>query len=280
MSPRGGEWRWAELSRKALWKVGIAQLACAVGETHRNVERAEEALQKARREGCDLLMLPEVFLTGLPPAGEIERVAEPLDGPSVTRLAHAAGREGVAVTVPFVESAHERGCRELYNTLALVDQRGGVVGSYRKTHLFMEENELVRPGDRLATLPLEGVECGLMICYDVEFPEVARALAYRGAALLLVSSANMYPYDRIHRVAITARAIENHAWVVYCNRAGRYGRYRYVGESAAVDPFGAVVADAGAGETFVAAQIDLGLCGESRKDFDYLRERRPELYDD
>ena len=162
------------------------------------------------------------------------------------------------------------------NSAVYVDRSGTLAGVYRKTHLFGSEREAFVPGDELLVVDLEGFKAGLMICFDVEFPEVARALARAGADLLVTISANMEPFGPDHRVFSTARAIENGVPHAYVNQIGRGEEFNFVGETFAVSADGDVLADAGpTGEEVLALELELP--GRSSLRPDYLGQVRPPL---
>jgi len=217
-----------------------------------------------------------MVLTGFLGRAALEPLAESRDGAGVAAFRDMAVESKVAVVAGFPEC--EAG-GIIYNTTAVFGRSGEPLVFYRKTHLFNLERLAITPGDALdGLLTFCGVRFGVLCCYDLEFPETARTLALRGVQCLLVPTGNMMPWDHHHRVYIQARALENHVFVAYCNRFGNSPTYDFPGESALADPFGRLVCDAGREVKVVSADIDLGLIEESRAVFDYLRERRPDLY--
>ena len=125
---------------------------------------------------------------------------------------------------------------------------------------------------------LDGVRVGILICYDVEFPEAVRALALAGADLVAVPTALMRPYQVVTRTVVPTRAYENQVYVAYANRCGSEGELTYAGESCVVGPDGADLARAGSGEELLLAEIDPARLAASRADNTHLRDRRPALY--
>jgi len=154
-------------------RVALAQLSPALRNTAENVRTVREVL--AEHGNADLVVLPELFLSSYTVNG-LDELALDLDGPEVESVAQAA-RENSA-TVIF--GAPERIAAGIANSAICVDQSGDVVGSYRKTHLFGDERTAFVAGDELLIVDIDGLKVGLMICFDVEFPEVARALAMAG----------------------------------------------------------------------------------------------------
>ena len=257
-------------------RIALAQLAGIEGDVSRNVETARKAVSEAARQGADCVLLPELHLTGFVEREALPAVAEPWPGQTLGRLIELAASRRMALCTSFVEAD---GAGLFFNTAVLAGPDGRILASYRKTHLFGPERCVFAAGEELAApVELHGLPTGLLVCYDVEFPETARALGLAGAACLLVPSANMEPWGPRHRVFITARALENHLFVAYCNRCGQSATVTYPGESAIVDPMGEVLCEAGADETVVSADLDLSALARSAEVFDYRKERRPQLY--
>lgn len=258
-------------------RIALAQLAGVEGDTTHNLETARRAVDEAARLEADCVVLPELHLTGFVDADQLPRIAEPWPGRTLAGLiAQAAGR-AMGLCTSFVEAGEDG---RVYNTAVLAGPDGRIVSTYRKTHLFAAERRLYTPGSELTDpADLVGVATGMLVCYDVEFPEAARRLALAGAECILVPSANMAPWGPRHRVFATARALENHLFVAYCNRCGEGPGMTYPGESAIIDPMGDVLCQAGADETVVCADLDLGAIAASTQVFDYREERRPDLYD-
>jgi len=259
-------------------RIALAQLAGVEGDVSRNLETARKAVAEAAHLGAGCVLWPELHLTGFVEREVLPTVAEPWPGRTLGRLIAQAAGDRMALCTSFVEAA---GDGRFYNTAILAGPDGGILAGYRKTHLFGAERRLYAPGEEMAPpTELLGVSCGLLVCYDVEFPETARTLGLAGAACLLVPSANMAPWGPRHRTFITARALENHLFVAYCNRCGESETMAFPGESAIVDPMGDVLCEAGADEAVLCADIDLAIIARSAELFDYRKERRPELYGD
>ncbi len=250
-------------------KIDIVQLGGRDADVDYNLQRALRHVA-ACAPGTDIVVFPETHLTGFLDAAQCAAHAQPLDGPALRAITAAARERDVAVVIGLVERDGGR----FYNTTALVTP-DGVALSYRKTHLWVAERGAVLAGDRYATVEWRGVRIGLLICYDIEFPEGARALAELGAQLLLVTNGNMEPYGAVHRTAIMARAQENQVFAVMANRvgAGPDGMV-FAGGSAAVDPFGRMLFEAGGGECRHTLELDLAQLAAARATYDYLVDRR------
>lgn len=255
-------------------KVELVQLTGRDGDTAYNLGRTLEAIANSAPD-TQLLVFPETHLTGFPTAETIARLAEPLDGPTLSAVQAAVRARGVAVVLGMAEAEADTG--RYYNTTLLITP-AGIALRYRKTHLWSSDKGVFSAGDRYATCEWNGVRIGLLICYDIEFPESARALAQLGAELLVVTNGNMDPYGPVHRTAIMARAMENQAYAVMVNRVGEGdGGLLFAGGSAVVDPFGTLLCEAGRDECRQIVDLDLERLQAVRSDYRYLDERRMHL---
>lgn len=249
--------------------IELVQLQGRDGDTAYNLARTLEAIATCAAD-TDLLVFPETQLMGFANAQQLAAVAEPLNGPSLQAVQRAARARNVSVVVGLAEN--DGGT--FYNTSVLVTPEG-VALSYRKTHLWPDERGLFLPGDRFATVLWNGIRVGILICYDIELPETARALGQLGAELILVTNGNMDPYGPVHRTAIMARAQENQAFAVMVNRVGEGNNgLVFAGGSAAIDPFGRVMFEAGREECRHIVTLDIDLLRAARRDYDYLGDRR------
>jgi predicted amidohydrolase len=254
--------------------IALAQLRCSDGDTERNTERAVQAIQQAAAQGADLVLFPELYLTGILWESTMAARSEPRDGKYIERIQKASKRHHIGVAMGFVEKADQ-----FHNTTMLTDKTGSPLTFYHKTHLWGGEARTCGAGTTIGDpVVFEGVKLGLLVCYDVEFPEAARHLALRGAQCILVPTANLVPWACQHRAFIIARAMENHLFVAYCNRADCGEHYIHTGDSAIVDPFGRLVRDLGANPTVATTGLDFTVIAGSRRELDYIRDRRPELY--
>lgn len=247
----------------------LAQLSPQLRQTETNIETIRRVI--AEHPEADLVVFPELFLSGYIADG-LEELAVNSEGPEVERIAEAAKENSTAVIFGVPE--HFGG--GYANSAVYVDRNGLLDGIYRKTHLYGLERDAYLPGDELLIVNLEGWNIGLMICFDMEFPEVARKLAAAGSDLLVTISANMEPFERDHRVFSTARALENGVPHVYVNQVGRGEEFTFTGGTLAVSADGDFLAEAGsAGEQVL--DIELSLPGKSSVRPDYLGQLRSPL---
>lgn len=249
----------------------LAQLTPKPRDVEGNIETAKDVL--SRHAAADLIVFPELFLSGYATSG-IDSLD--LDGPEVGEMARLARENDVAT----IFGIPERVVGGVANSAICVDRFGNLAGSYRKTHLFGDERGAFVAGDELLLVELDGIKAGLLICFDVEFPEVARLLALAGADLLVTISANMEPFGRDHDVFATARALENGLPHLYVNQVGRGERFVFAGGTMAVSADGERLAQAGPAEDVTEASIDLSARDESRPEDlrpYYLKEMRGPL---
>jgi (R)-amidase len=253
-------------------KLELVQMAGRDGDTAYNLQRTLDAIATCAPD-TDIVVFPEAQLTGFLSPENIAEFAEPIDGHSVRAIKAAVRERNVAAVVGLIESV--RG--NYYNTTLFITPEG-IALSYRKTHLWITEPGLVLPGDRYATVEWRGVRLGMLICYDSEFPESARALAALGAELILISDGNMEPDGYVHRASVTARAMENQLFAAAVNRvgAGPEGLV-FAGGSIAVDPFGQVLFEAGKAESRHTITLDLTQIAAARARYNYRTDQRFQL---
>ncbi|AOK20040.1 carbon-nitrogen hydrolase [Burkholderia cepacia] len=256
-------------------QVELAQLTLVDGDVAHNTHKVIDTIERVDATGgTKLIVFPETTLSGFPTRDNISDVAETLDGPTLLAVRDAARRKGVAVAVGLAE----RDAGRFYNTTVLVDEQGDIVLRYRKTHLWASDVGVFTPGDRFATCVWNGLTVGLLICYDIEFPETARAVGALDADLLIVTNGNMDPFGPVHRRAIAARAMENQMFAAMVNRCGSGdGNLTFAGLSALVDPFGDTVIELGQDEAVAQASLDLTRLEASREHYSYLHDARVAL---
>ncbi len=248
----------------------LAQLNPDLRDVRGNIETMKGIL--TRHTEADLFVFPELFLGGYATDG-VDDLALDLDGPEVGEVARLAREGDVAV----VFGLHERIGGGVANSAVCVNRRGNLAGSYRKSHLFGDERGAFVAGNELLVVELDGIRAGLMICFDVEFPEVARSLALADADLLVTISANMDPFGRDHDVFATARALENGLPHLYVNQVGPGEAFTFAGGTMAVSADGDRLAEAGTLEQVIPVPLDLSARNDERpEEFRprYLEEMR------
>jgi len=234
-------------------RLAVCQASATLGDKAKNIATIRRAAQAAACWGADLLALPELFLTGYNIGSRAAELAEAANGPSLSAIADIATREGCAICVGFAE----RDGNTVFNSSVLFDARGNLVALYRKIHLFgPKEREFFTAGDELVVACLGDRKIGMAICYDIEFPEFARALKQRGADLIVAPTANMLPYVEVPTTFVRARALENGLFVAYANHCGAEADVEYTGMSCISGPDGLDLARAGVrGEALLLAEL-------------------------
>ncbi|MFF4591094.1 carbon-nitrogen hydrolase family protein [Streptomyces sp. NPDC001388] len=257
-------------------RTALLQSSGRPGSVVENLKVLDEAAGRAAAAGAGLLVAPEMFLTGYAIGDDIARLAEPADGDSADAVAELAARHGVALVYGYPERSGET----VHNSAQLISADGTRLANYRKTHLFgCFERDHFTPGEQpVVQAELGGLTVGLMICYDVEFPENVRAHALAGTDLLVVPTAQMHPFQFVAESVIPVRAFESQMYVAYVNRVGQEGEFEFVGLSTLAGPDGVARARAGRGEELVLADADPVLLAASREANPYLKDRRPGLY--
>ena len=258
-------------------KVTCIQMDMAFGRVEENFQKAEKLIEAAMAEHPDVLVLPEMWNTGFFPKENLKDLCD-TDGSRVkAEIGAFAKKFSVNIVAGSVANVRDG---KIYNTAYVFDRKGVCVASYDKAHLFspMGEDEYFTPGHRLCRFTLDNVPCGLVICYDIRFPELSRSLAVEGIDVLFMVS--QWPRERIHhlRTLTAARAIENQIFLVCCNSCGTAENTVFGGNSAILDPLGELLAQAGDREMLLSAELKFSILENIRTSINVFADRRPELY--
>ncbi|WP_020661254.1 carbon-nitrogen hydrolase family protein [Amycolatopsis benzoatilytica] len=238
--------------------------------------RLPQALAAAAEKGAELVVTAEMGTTGYHiGAAAVAQRAEAADGPMAVELGALAAEHGVGLLYGYPE----RDGDAVYNSVQLLSPQGERLANYRKTHLFgdLDRGQFSAGDTPVVQAEFNGVRVGLLICYDVEFPELVRAHALAGTQVLLVPTALMRPYERIADLVVPVRAHESQLYVVYANRCDVEGELTYCGRSTVASP-DEVVAKAGDGPQLLFAEVDPAVLARTRAETPYLADRRPSLY--
>ncbi|MEU6406512.1 carbon-nitrogen hydrolase family protein [Streptomyces sp. NPDC046985] len=257
-------------------RTALLQSSGRPGSVAENLKVLDDAAARAAAAGAGLLVAPEMFLTGYAIGDDVARLAEPADGDWADAVAEITGRHGLAIVYGYPE----RDGAAVYNSAQLVSAEGVRLAGYRKTHLFggFEQGQFT-PGERqVVQAELNGLTVGILICYDVEFPENVRGHALAGTDLLVVPTALMHPFQFVAESVVPVRAFESQMYVAYANRTGREGEFDFAGCSVLAAPDGVARARAGRDEELIVADADPAFLAASREANPYLRDRRPALY--
>ncbi len=253
-------------------RIALLQMQAKAGDIPANLARIDDAAREAAAKGASVLVAPELALTGYGAGDQITSLAEPLDGHSIGALRNIAARHEIAILVGFAE----RDGTNVYNSAAFV-RPGMAPAIYRKSHLYGDyERGLFKPQSPSSVLVEHaGLKFGILICYDVEFPENVRRLARAGARAVLVPTA-LPASDHaafIARQMIPVRAFENQIFVAYANHCSADERFAYAGLSLIAAPDGSTLAAAQhAGEALLIAEIKPADFARSAAENTYLRD--------
>jgi predicted amidohydrolase len=264
-------------------RVALCQLPVS-SDPSVNLGRARQALADAARAGAQLAVFPEGTQARF--GTDLRAAAEPTDGPFCRGLSDAARDHGVAVVAGVFEPGPGR---LVYNTAVMFDERGTLAAAYRKIHLFdalgQRESDQVAPGDEPVVAELGGLRVGVMTCYDIRFPEHARALLARRADLIVVPAgwaAGLFKEE--HWVTlIRARAIENTVWVAAADQVPDPAEPPTraptgSGRSMLVDPMGTVRLDLGPRRGIAVGEVDMDVTAEVRAVLPSLEHRRDDIF--
>ena len=266
-------------------RLALVQFEGALAAVRENTEQACRLIREARAAGADLVLLPELFSTGYqlnaigPVLGDL---VEPVGGPTVRALQEAA-REAGCYVAAGVALTHELTAVP-YNSAVVIDRTGALAGTYDKQHLWALERFYFRSGAGGGVFDTDFGRVGVMICYDMGFPETARMLALKGCDLLVCLSAWCAEDMDSWHLNGPSRALENTVYVAAVNRYGVEEDLVMPGHSYVSNPRGHIIAELDeecAGVLYV--DIDLADVAAGRLDGrypPYLRDRRPDLYGD
>lgn len=215
----------------------LAQIAYGSARPRERARRAGALLTEHR--DVAIAVFPELYLSGYA-VENVEAIALDRDGPELRAVREAAASAGTAVVIGFAE----RATGGVANAVACIDADGDLVAVYRKTQLFGAERDAFVAGDELVLATLAGRRVAPLVCFDIEFPEIARQAAVAGTDLLITASANMEPFFGDHEVATRSRALENRIPHLYANAVGELRGIRFVGGSRSVLADGTVAAAA------------------------------------
>jgi omega-amidase len=259
--------------------VCMIQMDIHIGQPDENYQKVSVLLHKAISGTVkpDVIILPEMWNTGYA-LEYIEQLADQRGERTKKLISDFCRRHEVHVIAGSIADMVNG---EVRNTTYVFDRTGAVVADYSKIHLFLlmnEEKHLIA-GDQIGQFELEGTSAGMMICYDIRFPELMRKLALDGVKVVFIPAE--WPNPRLHhwRTLLMARAIENQMYIVACNRVGTSEGTEFFGHSLIIDPWGEIVAEAGREEAIVCAELDLNLVDQVRQRIPVFDDRRPKLYE-
>jgi len=263
-------------------KLALAQISSKRESKSENLLKIEKLTIKAKQQEADLIIFPEMSLTGYVLLDQVYELAETIPGPSTQKIEALAKKTGMHIIFGMPELS-EKTQATVFNTAVFVGPKG-LIGKYRKmylpTHSVFEEKRYFRPGYQPAAFQTELGNIGLSICYDVFFPEVFRLTRLKGAQLIVCISASPAVRRGYFEILTSARALENTAFLAYVNLAGVEDGLQFWGGSRLVGPTGDVVTKAKYDEEdFVICEVDYGDLRSAETFIPTLRDLRPELFD-
>ncbi|MEW6070337.1 MAG: carbon-nitrogen hydrolase family protein, partial [Candidatus Thermoplasmatota archaeon] len=233
---------------------------------------------KIRATKADLIIFPELFLTGYECGNKFSKLAEPLNGESVNRVAELAKAKNCYVVFGMPEVDRIR--KSVYNSCILVAPNGKVK-SYRKIHLphfwRFREKAYFKEGGKPLIVNTKFGKVGMLICYDLFFPELAKFYAVKGANIIICVSAAPVQSQKYFEILTQARALENTVFLVYANLVGRENKFTFWGGSRVINPLGTIIAVAGVKPCSVESTIDLAEIKIARKQRAVLRDTKLKL---
>ena len=259
----------------------IAQTGPKLGNKERNLKQISEQASKARKKNVDLLIFPELHLTGYTMRDEVSHLAESISGPSTRKVETLAREHDVHIVFGMPEESEVKGV--IHNTAVFVGPKG-LVGRYRKIHLpthsVFEERRYYRPGQEASVFRTDIGIIGLNICYDLYFPELTRLQALQGAELVVCISASPGLRRRFFEGFCLSRAMENAVYLAYVNRVGIEEGLQFWGGSRVIAPNGSVLAQCKYDvEEFQICKVDLGEVSRARAFIPTIKDLEPGLFD-
>ena len=252
--------------------VGIWQDSGTPGDVSANIATIARAAAVAAQRGIELLVFPECFLTGYFNPDEVDEIARQVDKETVVCLQEIARKNGIALLVGL----YERRPRGIHNAALLIGNDGRTLATYRKRILYGAwERSVFIPGKSTVLVEYGGIRISILICFDLEFPELVRECANNGADLIAVPTALMVPHERVARYVVPARAIENQVYIAYANRIGHEYDTHFEGHSSIWDPCGNRLAQGTAvGPELLSACVTRSILTAAREDVCYLEEAK------
>jgi predicted amidohydrolase len=271
-----------EKGMKKKIKLALAQISSKRENKKANLQKIEKFTILAKEQGANLVIFPELSLTGYVLHDQVYELAEAILGPSTKKVEELAKKTGMHIIFGMPELS-EKTEATIFNTAVFVGPTG-VIGKFRKmylpTHSVFEEKRYFRPGYQTAVFNTPVGNVGLIICYDIFFPEVCRLTRLKGAELMVCISASPAVRRNYFEIFTAARALENTAFLAYVNLVGVEDGLQFWGGSRLVSPTGAVLAEAKYDEEdLVVCEVDYRDIRPAETFIPTLRDLRPELFE-
>jgi N-carbamoylputrescine amidase len=265
-------------------KIAGIQMSCS-DNLEKNLKKAVEMTKVAAEKGAKVIALQEMFSLPWFPAEKLDENFGLADGSNeaLDAMKRVAKDEKVVIVCPMFEKTDDG---VYYNSAYVLDADGSVAGKYRKVHVpdipLWHEKFYFSPGDLgFQVIQTRYVKIGVLICWDIFFPEAARALALKGAELLVVPTAAAYASAAKWEHMASSAAIANNVYVMRVNRVGGPERQRFYGKSFVVDPYGEIdLEPTGKNDAIMLTEIDTAEVEEARRIWNFMGDRRPDQYSD
>jgi (R)-amidase len=246
-------------------KITIAQIDINDNQIDTNTSKIIKIIEN--HKGSDIILFPELALTGFPTSENIhDKYSASAD--AFQAICHITKDQTANVLIGHIEHTENN----FYNSAFLITN-GQAQIIHRKAHLWIDDQGVFKAGQSTTLFPIDQYQIGAQICFDLEFPEGARALAKAGADVILMPNGNMHPYENTHFILSQARAIENQVFVATCNRIGSGHGGQFAGESLVVSPFGEILLKMGPEECTQTLELDLNDVMRSRADYQYINHQ-------
>jgi len=262
-------------------RIAVAQIKSST-DKNENLKIAQTLINEAKNKQAEVIAFPEFLMAFSPSsqnAEELTQIAESTDGPFVSSLRETAKSSAIVVIATIYETCSLP--NRVFDTAVWIDAGGNIASVYRKLHLYdafgFKESDKFHPGEDIALLVNSGEgRFGMMICYDLRFPEMARMLTLDGANILVAPSGWVQGDLKLEhwQTMIRARALENGCYVVAPGQVGNI----YIGHSMVADPLGRTLVDLGENEGLEIVELDLDLLRETREKLPLLQNRRTDVY--
>lgn len=269
-------------------KIGIAQML-VVNDKQANIDSGCSMIEEAAGAGCEMVVLPEMFNCPYDPSLFHEYAEEYPDGHTIKSLAEAAARNGVFVVGGSIPE-RDGNTGLVYNTSFVFNPDGSMIARHRKVHLFdvdldtglsFKESDLIAPGDEITLFDTPFGKVGVLICYDIRFPEFLTAMVLEGATMVVVPAAFNTTTGPAHwEILFRARAVDNQVYIV--GAAPAYNpdiKYNCYGHSILVDPWGRIEKQADNSQQLLFCDMDPSKVMRIRKQLPQLKHRRRDIYE-
>ncbi|MGD8544967.1 MAG: carbon-nitrogen hydrolase family protein, partial [Candidatus Bathyarchaeota archaeon] len=262
-------------------KIALAQIRCKLADKRENIRKIESKVTQAKQQGADLIIFPELTLTGYTLRDQIYDMAETIPGVSTTAIERISKKTDTHIVFGMPELSTKT-LATIYNTAVLVGPKG-IIGKYQKmylpTHSVFEEKRYFRPGYHTAVFETKLGKIGLIICYDVFFPEVSRLARLEGAQMIICISASPATRRNFFETLTVARAIENTIFFVYVNLVGVENGLQFWGGSRLIGPNGDTIVKAKYHEEdLIVREIDYVDIRPTEAFVPLMKDLRPELF--